>query len=137
METLQFKPMVDTVPIKPGRLDEVKRLGVHIIFELYGCDPDTLKDKNYVEEVMLRAARESNAHAIGSFFHQFKPHGVSGVIIIEESHLSIHTWPEHGYAAIDFFYCSDNVKPLKAMKVFSESFKPRAIEKQVIDRGLV
>jgi len=115
----------------------VKGLGVHIIFELYGCDPDTLKDKNYVEEVMLRAARESNAHAIGTFFHQFKPHGASGVVIIEESHISIHTWPEHKYAAIDFFYCSDEVEPLKAMRVFFEGFKPRVIEKQVIDRGLV
>jgi len=115
----------------------LKSLGVHIILEFFDCDPETLKDRRYVEEVMNRAARESNTHSVGSFFHQFKPHGVSGVVVIEESHLSIHTWPEHGYAAVDFFYCSDEVFPEKAIEVLKEGFKPKTVAKVVLDRGVL
>lgn len=86
---------------------------------------------------MMTAAKESNAHTIGTFFHQFKPHGVSGVIVIEESHLSIHTWPEHGYAAIDYFYCSDEVLPDRAIEVFRAKFKPEKIKVKEFKRGKV
>ncbi|MDI6850888.1 MAG: adenosylmethionine decarboxylase [bacterium] len=112
-----------------------KSLGVHIILEFFGCDPNTLTRRDYVERVMLEAAQKANTHSIGTFFHQFKPHGVSGVIIIEESHISIHTWPEHGFAAIDFFYCSDEVDPEKAIEVLIEGFKPAKISRVEFDRG--
>jgi len=112
-----------------------KSLGVHIILEFFGCDPNTLTRRDYVERVMLEAAQKANTHSIGTFFHQFKPHGVSGVIIIEESHISIHTWPEHGFAAIDFFYCSEEVDPEKAIEVLIEGFKPTRISRVEFDRG--
>lgn len=118
------------------RQEELKKsLGVHIILEFFGCDPNTLTRRDYVERVMLEAAQKANTHSIGTFFHQFKPHGVSGVIIIEESHISIHTWPEHGFAAIDFFYCSDEVDPEKAIEVLIEGFKPAKISRVEFDRG--
>ncbi len=112
-----------------------KSLGVHIILEFFGCDPNTLTKRDYVERVMLEAAQRANTHQIGTFFHQFKPHGVSGVIVIEESHITIHTWPEHGYAAIDFFYCSDDVNPDRAIETLIEAFKPARISKVEFVRG--
>ncbi len=112
-----------------------KSLGIHVIIEMYDCNPDTLKNKDKVEEILLNVAGESNAHALGSFFHQFEPHGVSGVIIIEESHISIHTWPEHGYAAIDYFYCSDEVDIDAAIQLMKEEFEPKNLTLMELKRG--
>ncbi len=114
-----------------------KTLGVHVIIEMYDCDPNTLKNKDQVEKAFLDIAKKSNAHAIGSFFHQFNPHGVSGVVIIEESHLSIHTWPEHGYAAVDYFYCSDDVDIDTALKLFEKYFKPGHMSVVEMKRGVL
>ena len=80
-------------------------LGRHLILELYQCNPEKLKYKDTVENIMVSAAQAGGLHMIGIFFHQFQPYGVSGVVIIEESHLSIHTWYEYGYAAVDVFVC--------------------------------
>jgi len=114
-----------------------KTLGVHVIIEMYDCDPNTLKNKDQVEKAFLDIAKKSNAHALGSFFHQFNPHGVSGVVIIEESHLSIHTWPEHGYAAVDYFYCSDDVDTDMALKLFEKYFKPGHMSVVEMKRGVL
>lgn len=113
-----------------------KALGVHVIIEMYDCNPKTLKNKDQIEKVFLDIARKTNAHALGSFFHQFQPHGVSGVVIIEESHLSIHTWPEHGYAAVDYFYCSDDVDIDKAIDLFEKYFQPGHITVMELKRGV-
>lgn len=113
-----------------------KALGTHVIIEMYDCDPNTLKNKDQVERAFLDIAKKSNAHALGSFFHQFQPHGVSGVVIIEESHLSIHTWPEHGYAAVDYFYCSDDVDIDTALKLFEKYFKPGHMSVMEMKRGV-
>lgn len=112
-----------------------KSLGVHIILEFFGCDPNSLTRRDYVEKIMMEAAQKANTHTIGTFFHQFKPHGVSGVIVIEESHISIHTWPEYGFAAIDFFYCSDHVDAEKAIEILTEGFKPARISRIEFARG--
>lgn len=82
-------------------------LGRHILVEYYDCNEDILKDVDKIEQSMLKAAKESNATIIESVFHQFNPWGVSGAVIISESHLTIHTWPEYSYAAVDFFTCGD------------------------------
>lgn len=84
-------------------------LGRHITIEYYDCAPDVLLDKDGVESILLKAARESGATIISSSFHQFEPQGVSGVVIIAESHFTVHAWPEHNYAAVDIFTCADNI----------------------------
>ena len=84
-------------------------LGRHITIEYYDCAPDALLNKDRLEIIMLNAARESGATIISSSFHQFEPQGVSGVVIIAESHFTIHAWPEHNYAAVDIFTCADNI----------------------------
>ena len=80
-------------------------LGKHFLLELYDCPPDLLSDPAALAETMADAAKKMGATIVESNFHHFNPLGVSGVIIIKESHLTIHTWPEYGYAAIDVFTC--------------------------------
>jgi S-adenosylmethionine decarboxylase len=85
--------------------------------ELKGCDKEVLNDVGFLREVLLAAAGEARATVLGESFHQFNPQGVSGVVIIAESHLVIHTWPEYGYAAADIFTCGNSVRPEKAAEI--------------------
>ncbi len=82
-------------------------LGTHVIAELFDCNEFHINDVKKVEEVLMAAAELSSATIIKPFFHKFSPYGISGVIVIAESHFTIHTWPEHGYAAVDIFTCGD------------------------------
>jgi len=84
-----------------------KYLGRHLIIEVYGCSFEKLNDAEKLRKVMISAAKRAGATILGDFFHKFNPHGVSGIVVIAESHISIHTWPEYGYAAIDIYTCGD------------------------------
>ena len=77
-------------------------LGRHILVEYYNCDEEVLKNPKLIEEFMNNSALNAKATIVDSVFHHFNPWGVSGAVIIAESHLTIHTWPEYGYAAADF-----------------------------------
>ncbi len=94
----------------------MKALGRHLLIEFYGCNRAMLDDIAGIEEHMRTAARKANSTIVNSTFHRFNPYGVSGVVVIAESHLSIHTWPEYGYAAVDIFTCGDSVDPWKAFE---------------------
>ncbi len=83
---------------------QLKMLGRHLLIEYYNCNEEILKNHELVEEYMNEAAKISGATIVNSLFHHFNPYGVSGAVIIQESHLSIHTWPEYGYAAVDVLY---------------------------------
>jgi S-adenosylmethionine decarboxylase len=100
-------------------------LGKHLLIELNDCNRKLLNDLEAIREIMLAAAIGSGATVLGESFHQFSPQGVSGVIIIAESHLTIHTWPEHGYAAADIFTCGTTVLPEKAADIIIERFAPK------------
>ena len=115
----------------------MKALAKHLLLELNDCDPKLLNDIVFIREIMLAAANESGATVLGESFHQFSPQGVSGVILIAESHLSVHTWPEHGYAGADIFTCGTRVKPEKAAEVIIEKLKPRTHSVILIDRGMI
>jgi S-adenosylmethionine decarboxylase len=114
-----------------------KSLGKHVILELYGCDSELIDRETLVHEVLLEAAKIANATVISSTFHQFSPQGVSGMIIIEESHFSIHTWPEHGYAAIDMFTCGDILDNMSAVDYVKEKFKAKSIYMADMRRGII
>ena len=86
-------------------------MGRHVIAELWGCNVEKLNDMNFIERVFVDAALESGAEVREVAFHKFAPHGVSGVVIISESHLTIHSFPEHGYASIDVYTCGDRSWP--------------------------
>jgi S-adenosylmethionine decarboxylase proenzyme len=115
----------------------LKALGKHLLLELNGCDHKLLNDISFIKETMLAAAKASGATVLGESFHQFSPQGVSGVIIIAESHLTVHTWPEHGYAGADIFTCGTRVKPEKAAKVIIAKLKPSTHSIILMERGII
>jgi len=88
----------------------MKSLGQQLIVELYGCDRTLLDDPSRLEQILTESIRRSGGTIIRPCFHQFSPHGVTGVVVIAESHVSIHTWPEFGYCALDVFTCGTQVQ---------------------------
>lgn len=116
---------------------KIEKLGRHILAEFYNCDSDVLNNKELVAQYMEEAAIAANATIVTSDFHMFSPWGVSGVVVIQESHLAIHTWPEYGYAAIDLFTCGDDVNPWKSFEYLKEKFSAEITETNEVPRGLV
>ncbi len=114
-----------------------KVFGRQVLLEFYGCVRGCLDDAEFIEAAMLEAARRAHATIVQAAFNRFSPHGVSGVVVIAESHLTIHTWPEHGYAAIDIFTCGSKVLPEIACQYLVKAFKPRETSRQDIDRGTI
>lgn len=121
------------LPFSPG---EMPSLGSHLLIELFGCDKTSLEQERTVGSAMREAAVDSEATVVAESFHEFKPWGVSGAVIIQESHYTIHTWPEHGYAAVDLFYCGGTIHVDKAVDVLRERFKPTKIKFLVVRRGI-
>ncbi len=97
-------------------------LGTHVLVELRDCKADALDDLSAVESALIDAARRIGATILGHAFHQFSPQGVTGVVVIAESHICIHTWPEHGYAAVDIFTCGDTTYLEEAIQLIAEAF---------------
>lgn len=114
----------------------MKHLGLHVLAELYGCTWETLDDLVRVKEIMVNAALTAGAEVRECVFHKFSPQGVSGVVVISESHLTIHTWPECGYAAVDVFTCGEKVDPLKACYHLKKCFSAKQMTTKEFKRGL-
>jgi S-adenosylmethionine decarboxylase len=117
------------------RYQAMEALGRHVIIEYYGCPIEKLNGHDAIEEVMVGAAKAMRATLVSVHFHQFNPHGVSGAIVISESHLTIHTWPEFGYAAIDVFTCGDVIDPWQAHRHMREYFQPQRESIMELKRG--
>jgi S-adenosylmethionine decarboxylase proenzyme len=109
--------------------------GKHLLVEFWGCNPSALDDITYLETQLRRAAKEACTTIVGVCLHQFSPTGVSGVVVIQESHLSIHTWPEVGYAAVDCYTCGEG-DPWKAYLVLRGALQSTRVETIQIERGL-
>jgi len=110
-------------------------LGRHIIVEYYDCSPNLLNDVTFIESCMEGAAKDAGATILNSTFHHFSPYGVSGVVVIQESHLAIHTWPEYGFASVDLFTCGGTVDPWVAYKVLKEKFEAGHGSAMELSRG--
>ncbi|MGW8272790.1 MAG: adenosylmethionine decarboxylase [Thermodesulfovibrionales bacterium] len=106
---------------KGGR--RLHALGTHLLVELKDCNPATLMSLQKVTDAMVTAAREAKATIVDVSFHEFNPFGISGMVVIAESHLSIHTWPEYSYAAVDIFTCGDLIEPEKAAQYLIDRFE--------------
>ena len=110
--------------------------GKHYLIDLRDCDPEIIKSVGPTREIVLRAAKECGATILNDHFHQFQPIGVSGVVVIAESHISIHTWPESGFAAADIFTCGE-MKPQVAIDIMREGFRAKetTMKVKVVVRG--
>ena len=102
-------------------------LGRQLTIEYYECASNILLDKTLVEKALLLAAKNSGATIISSSFHGFKPQGVSGVVVIAESHFTVHAWPEHDYAAVDIFTCGDSIDLEVAINFMRDSFESKNV----------
>lgn len=103
--------------------------------ELEGCNREILNDVDALREALLTAANLAGATILGDSFHRFSPHGISGVVVIAESHLFVHTWPEYGYAAADIFTCGTSVQPEVAAEKMVELLGAEKHTVMVIERG--
>jgi S-adenosylmethionine decarboxylase len=112
-------------------------LGWHLILELYECDAGRLDDLAAIQSYLMSATRASGATILDQRFHKFSPQGVSGVIVIAESHVSIHTWPEHGYAAVDYFSCSPEMNSESLTESLQKFLASGRVKARTIERGFV
>ena len=114
----------------------MQALGRHLLLELFDCDAEALNSLETVKVSMVEAAKRAQATIIDVVFHEFNPFGISGVVVIAESHLSIHTWPEHRYAAVDIFSCGETLKPAEAAKYLVEQFGASRASCVEVKRGV-
>ncbi len=112
-------------------------LGTHLLVELRDCNPEILKDLTRVKDALVSAAKEAKATIVDISFHEFNPFGISGMVVIAESHLSIHTWPEYAYAAVDIFTCGDVIKPEVAAAFLIERFESKSPSIVELKRGIL
>lgn len=112
-------------------------LGTHLLVELRDCDPEILKDLKRVKNALVSAAKEAKATIVDISFHEFNPFGISGMVVIAESHLSIHTWPEYSYAAVDIFTCGDIIKPEVAASFLIKQFGSKSPSIVELKRGIL
>jgi len=112
-----------------------KDFGQHYLVDFLRCDPETLRSVGPTRNIFLRAAREAKATVVAEDFYQFEPEGVSGVLLIAESHLSVHTWPEDGFAAVDIFTCGEEMDAEVAIAVLTAAFRAEETVVSVHTRG--
>lgn len=113
----------------------MKALGHHTLIEFTGCDPKRIDSARRVRKHLLEAAVRARGTVVKAVFHNFSPWGVSGVVVISESHLTIHTWPEHGYAAVDVFSCGPRLRPAVVRDYLQQAFGASGVESRLIERG--
>lgn len=112
-------------------------LGTHLLVELKDCNSKILNDVKKIEDILVTAAKEAKATIIESRFHKFSPFGISGVVVIAESHLTIHTWPEYGYAAVDIFTCGETLQPSVAASYIVAKLQSKNPSLVEMKRGLL
>ena len=112
-------------------------LGTHLLIELRECNPEILKSLKKVRNALVSAAKEARATIVDISFHEFNPFGISGVVVIAESHLTVHTWPEYGYAAVDIFTCGEVIKPEVAASFLIKQFECRNPSVVEMKRGIL
>ncbi|MBM3328738.1 MAG: adenosylmethionine decarboxylase [Calditrichaeota bacterium] len=115
----------------------MQALGRQLMVEYHGCSSTLLDDVDHVRRSMLEAANATGATVVGEIFHRFSPWGVSGVVVIAESHLAIHTWPEYGYAAVDLFTCGSDIDPYRGFDVLRHAFGGGRFEVREFKRGQI
>ena len=113
----------------------MRALGQHTLLDFYGCDPARLKRSAEVKAFLVGAVLAGGGKIVKAVFHNFSPYGVSGVVVITESHVTIHTWPEHGYAAVDIFSCSVRLDHRAIQRELKRALAARRVERKSFQRG--
>lgn len=114
----------------------MKPLSQHTLLELYGCDPASLKHSRVLKKLLCASVLEGGGTIVKAWFHNFSPYGVSGVVVITESHVTIHTWPEHGYAAVDIFSCGRRLDHRAIRDHLKQALSSGRVLSKTLRRGL-
>ncbi|WP_456394012.1 adenosylmethionine decarboxylase [Thermococcus sp.] len=114
----------------------METIGFHYVVEAAGCDEEILQDADRIRRIFLEAAKAGSMEVKASYFFKFSPTGVSGMVIVAESHISIHTWPEKRYAAIDVYTCGETADPEKAVDYILDAIKAEYAHVSEIKRGI-
>ena len=115
----------------------MQALGRHLLLELFDCDAEAINSLDTVKASMVEAAKRAQATIVDVVFHEFSPVGISGVVVIAESHLAIHTWPEHRYAAVDVFSCGEVLQPELAADYLVEQLGAARASVVELQRGVL
>ena len=110
-------------------------LGVQVAADLYGCAPALVDDVPALERLLHAAAEASNATVVDALTHTFTPVGATIALVLAESHLILHTWPEHEFVALDAFTCSEAMNPEAAVEVVRAGLRAQRVESSVVPRG--
>lgn len=109
-------------------------VGTHCILELYGCSAALLNNAEKIQQALRDASRIAKSTLLGEMHHVFQPHGVTALALLAESHISVHTWPETGYAAVDVFTCGDHTMPEKACVYLAQALEAGDYSLQTVAR---
>ena len=112
-------------------------LGRHLLLELKDCNQEVLNDLEFLEKCLCETAERIGATVVNKAFYKFSPYGVSGVVVVAESHLCVHTWPEHGYAAVDVFTCGDSIEPTEAVSLLVDKLESKESSFMELKRGIL
>ncbi|MBL7142511.1 MAG: adenosylmethionine decarboxylase [Candidatus Pacebacteria bacterium] len=112
-----------------------KYAGIHLIAEFW--NGEIIEDPKKIKKILIAAVKEAKSAPLKVVIHKFSPQGLTGVVLLKESHLAIHAWPEFNYVAIDIFTCGDRAKPHKALQYLRKKLKPKKVEIQEIKRGRI
>ena len=107
------------------------------LLEFYDCDPECLQRSREVKKLLCHCVREGGGTIVKALFHNFNPYGVSGVIVITESHVTIHTWPEHAYAAVDIFSCSEKLDHKLIRTLLKRALSSKRVTAKSFARGTI
>ena len=109
-------------------------MGIHVIAELFGVDPERISRVDPLRRVLEKVVSRSGLRVVHSAYHQFEPRGVSGFYLLRESHLSVQTWPEHEYVAVDIFTCGSGNAAIRALELLVMELRPRYLRRKIIRR---
>ncbi len=115
--------------------NKLKYAGIHLLAEFWGGK--IIEDSKKIEKILIGAAKKAKNTPLKVAIHKFNPHGITGVILLAESHIALHSWPEINYLAIDIFTCGEKAYPHKALDYLKEKFQPKKVEIKEIRRGLI
>jgi S-adenosylmethionine decarboxylase len=116
-----------------GKLKKQNSLGIHLICDFWFGKK--IEDPKKLKKILIEAAKKAGNIPLKFSYHKFNPHGLTGVLLLAESHIAFHSWPEFGYLAIDIFSCGKNAKPEEALRYLKKILKPKKVEVWVIKRG--
>lgn len=129
--------IVDAWQFELPQLNYIEALGTHLIIDLFDCEESSMECARKIKEIFNEAANCARCNIVTDCYHEFEPFGVSGVTVISESHFTYHGWNEHGYAAVDLFYCGKHVEIGKAINTLVDFFMPKSIRITSMPRGIL